>query len=187
VIVGLYEGASPFLSPKKKDLKWFDGGSGAPGRCDFRGVAGHQTTRAYARTSPESGKGQDVVIFPTASRFYFKTIVPPKEVDVHFGSAERPRTHRPPPIHRRQGVPSLTPFFKIRASRRRKLRWRGNASAPRALLSGNDLQEETETDLFGEQTVLCGGLTALTLGRLRNVGGSGLPSRRWLISNASTN
>ena len=27
--------------------------------------------------------------------------------------------------------------------------------------TGNDLQEETETDLFGEQAILCGGITAL--------------------------
>ena len=46
--------------------------------------------------------------------------------------------------------------------------------------------DETETDLFGEQTVLCGGVVDLMQLRLRGAGGGRLRARRTLISSAST-
>ena len=47
-------------------------------------------------------------------------------------------------------------------------------------------REECETDLFGEQVVLCGGLTALIQAGLRDAGRGRLCARRWPISNACT-
>ena len=49
-----------------------------------------------------------------------------------------------------------------------------------------NFKEECETDLFGEQAVLCGGLVELDPHGLRDAGRGGLRARRWPISNAST-
>ena len=46
-------------------------------------------------------------------------------------------------------------------------------------------REETETDLFGEQAVLCGGVSGAYEGRLRHAGRGGLRAVRTPISNAS--
>ena len=46
--------------------------------------------------------------------------------------------------------------------------------------------EETETDLFGEQVVLCGGLTSLVQAGLRDARRRGLPARDRPTSSAST-
>jgi ketol-acid reductoisomerase len=55
------------------------------------------------------------------------------------------------------------------------------ASAARAPdIIKTTFKEETETDLFGEQAVLCGGATA-GAGRLRNPGRSRLPARNRLL------
>lgn len=42
-------------------------------------------------------------------------------------------------------------------------------------------REETETDLFGEQCVLCGGVTRSDQGRFRNSGRSRLPARNGIL------
>ncbi len=44
----------------------------------------------------------------------------------------------------------------------------------RAGVLATTFKEETETDLFGEQAILCGGITALIQRRIRN------PGRGWL-------
>src|SRR2546430_14367210 len=49
-------------------------------------------------------------------------------------------------------------FFFFFSSRRRHTRFDCDWSSD---VCSSDLREETETDLFGEQTVLCGGVTAL--------------------------
>jgi ketol-acid reductoisomerase len=53
--------------------------------------------------------------------------------------------------------------------------------ATRAGVLDTTFDEETETDLFGEQVVLCGGLTALVQAGLRDPGGCRLPARVGLL------
>jgi ketol-acid reductoisomerase len=53
--------------------------------------------------------------------------------------------------------------------------------ATRAGVLDTTFDEETETDLFGEQVVLCGGLTALVTRRVRDAGRRGLPARVGLL------
>ena len=57
----------------------------------------------------------------------------------------------------------------------------------RAGVIETNFREETETDLFGEQVVLCGGTHGAGAGRLRGAGGSRLCARRWRTSSACTN
>ena len=47
------------------------------------------------------------------------------------------------------------------------------------------MKEECETDLFGEQTVLCGGITSLIQAGYETLCEAGY-ARKWPISNAST-
>ena len=75
-----------------------------------------------------------------------------------------PGPHRPPPIHRRQrraGVDRA--FIRIPSKQAKKiaLAWAKGIGGTRAGVIETTFKEETETDLFGEQTVLCGGASAL--------------------------
>jgi ketol-acid reductoisomerase len=99
----------------------------------------------------------------TASNIHFKQIVPPKDVNVIMIAPKGPGHTCAGQFLEGKGVPCLG----------RRLSGRGRQSACNALayamgiggaragILETTFKEETETDLFGEQCVLCGGVTAL--------------------------
>ena len=104
------------------------------------------------------------LLFSHGFSIHFKTIVPPKNVDVILVAPKGPGH-----IVRRQyvegkGVPSLIAVYQnpSRQAKKVALAWAKGIGATRAGVIETTFKEETETDLFGEQTVLCGGLSALT-------------------------
>src|SRR6266581_2764285 len=89
---------------------------------------------------------------------HFKTIKPPKNVDVILVAPKGPGH-----IVRRQyvegkGVPALIGVYQnpSKKAKRGALAWAKGIGATRAGVLQTTFKEETETDLFGEQTVLCG-------------------------------
>ena len=58
---------------------------------------------------------------------------------------------------------SMERFSRFAAAKKVALAWARGIGATRAGVLETTFKEETETDLFGEQTVLCGGLSALVL------------------------
>jgi ketol-acid reductoisomerase len=64
-----------------------------------------------------------------------------------------------------KGVPALIGIYQdpSRNSKRIALAWAKGIGATRAGVIQTSFKEETETDLFGEQTVLCGGASALIM------------------------
>ena len=93
----------------------------------------------------------------------FGTITPPADVDVSHGRAEGPRPSRARDVHRRRRRPRA----RRRASGRERaaratlaLSYAKGIGATRAGVLETTFAEETETDLFGEQAVLCGGVSA---------------------------
>jgi len=119
--------------------------------------------KAYEKDiAPNLGKGK-TLLFSHGFSIHFKTIVPPKEVDVILVAPKGPGH-----IVRRQftegkGVPALIAVYQNPSKQARKvaLAWAKGIGGTRAGVIETTFQEETETDLFGEQTVLCGGLSAL--------------------------
>ena len=89
-------------------------------------------------------------------------MVPPKDVNVILVAPKGPGH-----IVRRQytegkGVPALIAVYQGGpAAKKIALAWAKGIGGTRAGVLETDFKEETETDLFGEQTVLCGGTTAL--------------------------
>jgi ketol-acid reductoisomerase len=85
-----------------------------------------------------------------------------------------------------RGVPCLIAVGRTRAatpSRSPRLRQR-HRRRPRAVIE-TSFREETETDLFGEQAVLCGGLTELIRAGYETLVEAGY-SPRWRTSSACT-
>jgi ketol-acid reductoisomerase len=102
-------------------------------------------------------------LFSHGFAIHFKTIVPPPEVDVILVAPKGPGH-----IVRRQylegkGVPSLIAVYQNPSKKAKKvaLAWAKGIGGTRAGVLETTFKEETETDLFGEQTVLCGGASAL--------------------------
>jgi ketol-acid reductoisomerase len=120
---------------------------------------------AYRKDIEPNLSAGKTLLFSHGFSIHFKTVVPPKDVDVILVAPKGPGH-----IVRRQylegkGVPSLIAAYQNPSKRARKtaLAWAKGIGATRAGVIETTFKEETETDLFGEQTVLCGGATALVL------------------------
>src|SRR2546428_2261829 len=166
VIVGLYEGSKSIPVAKERGFEVVATAE-AVRRADVIFVALPDTKQpaAYAKDiAPNLAKGK-TLLFSHGFSIHFKTIIPPKEVDVILVAPKGPGH-----IVRRQytegkGVPSLVAVYQNPSKQAKKvaLAWAKGIGATRAGVIETTFKEETETDLFGEQTVLCGGATALIL------------------------
>ena len=76
---------------------------------------------------------------------------------------EGPRPHRPPHLQEGYGTPALIAVAQDATGQARDLAlaYAAGIGAARAGIIETNFKDETETDLFGEQAVLCGGLTQL--------------------------
>jgi ketol-acid reductoisomerase len=166
VIVGLYEGSKSIPVAKEKGFEVVSAAE-AVRRGDVIMVALPDTKQAKAYEkdiAPNLSKGK-TLLFSHGFSIHFKTVVPPKEVDVILVAPKGPGH-----IVRRQylegkGVPALIAVYQNPSKQAKKvaLAWAKGIGGTRAGVIETTFKEETETDLFGEQTVLCGGVTALIL------------------------
>lgn len=115
-----------------------------------------------ADIAPHLTKGK-TLLFSHGFAVHFKTITPPAEVNVIMVAPKGPGH-----IVRRQfvegkGVPALIAVHQNPGKDAKKiaLAWAKGVGGTRAGVFETDFKEETETDLFGEQTVLCGGVSQL--------------------------
>ena len=163
VIVGLYPGSKSRAVAEEKGFAVFDTGV-AVQKADVIFVALPDTKQAAAYKkdiAPNLTKGK-TLLFSHGFAIHFKTVVPPKNVNVILVAPKGPGH-----IVRRQytegkGVPSLIAVYQGgKAAKAIALAWAKGIGGTRAGVIETDFKEETETDLFGEQTVLCGGCTAL--------------------------
>jgi len=164
VIVGLYEGSKSIAVAKDKGFDVFPTAE-AVRRADVIFVALPDTKQAAAYQkdiAPNLSRGK-TLLFSHGFSIHFKTVVPPKEVDVILVAPKGPGH-----IVRRQftegkGVPALIAVYQNPSKQAKDvaLAWAKGIGGTRAGVLETTFKEETETDLFGEQTVLCGGCTAL--------------------------
>ncbi|MFA6618160.1 MAG: ketol-acid reductoisomerase [Candidatus Neomarinimicrobiota bacterium] len=103
------------------------------------------------------------LVFSHGFNIHYKQIVPPKGVDVYMVAPKGPGH-----LVRRQfveggGVPALIAIEQDASGHAKELALTQacGIGAGRSGIIESSFKEETETDLFGEQSVLCGGLTEL--------------------------
>jgi len=94
---------------------------------------------------------------------HFKKVVPPQNVNVFMIAPKGPGHLVRSEYQRGGGVPCLVAVHQDRTGGARELAlaYAAAIGGGRAGILETTFREETETDLFGEQAVLCGGLTAL--------------------------
>ena len=94
---------------------------------------------------------------------HFKTITPPADVDVVMIAPKSPGHLLRRVYSEGRGVPSLLAVQQDPSGRAREyaLCYAHGIGSTRAGVLETTFKEETESDLFGEQAVLCGGLTSL--------------------------
>ncbi len=94
---------------------------------------------------------------------HFGTIVPPKDVDVVMIAPKSPGHLVRRQYEEGRGVPALIAVYQDASGQAhaRALAYADAIGSTHAGVLETTFKEETETDLFGEQAVLCGGLTSL--------------------------
>ena len=104
-----------------------------------------------------------VLGFSHGFAIHFKTIVPPKDVDVVMIAPKGPGHLVRSEYAKGAGVPCLVAVGQDASgeAQKRALAYGLGVGGARAGIIGTTFEEETETDLFGEQAVLCGGVAEL--------------------------
>ena len=133
-------------------------------------------------------KGGDALFFAHGFNIRFGQITPPEGVDVAMVAPKGPGHLVRRTYTEGGGVPCLIAVAQDASGKARDLAlsYADAIGGARAGVLDTTFDEETETDLFGEQVVLCGGLTVAGPGRVRDAGRAPAtsPSRR--TSSAST-
>ena len=120
--------------------------------------------RAYSENQIlENLKEGGTLMFSHGFNIHFKQIIPPEYIDVIMVAPKGPG-----PIVRKmytegRGVPNLIAIYQDFSGHAKEtaLAYSQAIGGTRAGVIETSFQEETETDLFGEQAVLCGGVVSL--------------------------
>ena len=164
VVIGLYAKSKSIPVAKKAGFKVMDNAA-ATKHADVIMIAVPDMKQAAVYEQavlPNLEKGK-TLLFTHGFSIHFKTIVPPKDVDVIMVAPKGPgHTVRGQYVDGK-GVPSLIAIFQDASKKAKKvaLAWAKGIGGTRAGVIQTSFKEETETDLFGEQAVLCGGTSAL--------------------------
>jgi len=111
---------------------------------------------------PNLKKG-NALMFAHGFNIHYNQIVPPDNVDVFMVAPKGPGSLVRAEFERGRGVPALVAVHRDASGKAMDvaLAYAKALGATRAGVLETTFEEETETDLFGEQAVLCGGVTEL--------------------------
>jgi len=112
--------------------------------------------------APHLAKGK-TLLFSHGFAVHFKTVDPPSDVNVIMVAPKGPGHTVRSQFLDGKGVPGLIAVHNDADGKAKKiaLAWARGIGCTRAGVFETNFREETVTDLFGEQTVLCGGASAL--------------------------
>jgi len=164
VIVGLYPGSKSRVRARRSGLEVLDT-AGAVRRADiiFLALSDTQMPVIYAEQIAPSLRPGQTLLFAHGFAIHYRTIVPRKDVDVVMVAPKGlgPMVRRE--FVRGRGAPGLIAIHQnpSRHAKQTALAWAKGIGCTRAGVLETTFREETETDLFGEQAVLCGGTSAL--------------------------
>jgi ketol-acid reductoisomerase len=164
VIVGLYQGSKSWAAAEQAGLKVAEVAD-ATRQADVIVllIPDEKQRRVFEESiRPEVSPGKSLV-WAHGFNIHFKQIVPPEGVDVWMVAPKAPGHRMRELFVEGKGVPSLVAVEQDATGKAWDLAFAyGNAiGSAKAGLIKTTFKEETETDLFGEQSVLCGGITSL--------------------------
>lgn len=164
VIVGLYPGS-------KSTAKAEAAGLGVKSVADAAAAADfimillpdEAQKTVYKEEIEPNLKAGKVLAFAHGFNIHFAQVVPPADVDVVMIAPKGPGHLVRRTYEQGEGVPALFAIYQDASgqARDRAMAYAKGIGGTRAGVLETTFREETETDLFGEQAVLCGGLSAL--------------------------
>lgn len=164
VVVGLHEGSKSAEKAKADGLR-VESVANAVKEADVVMVVipdqtQHEVYEASIKDNLEPG---NMLMFAHGFSINFGEVVPPDGVDVSMIAPKSPG-HRVRELYTEGvGVPALIAIHQdvTGTARERALAYAKGLGSTKAGVIETTFKEETETDLFGEQAVLCGGVSAL--------------------------
>ncbi|MQG15529.1 MAG: ketol-acid reductoisomerase [SAR202 cluster bacterium] len=164
VIVGLHEGSNSRAKAKEDGLE-VASVSEAAKQSDVIMVLCPDTTQpdVYKNSIEPNLLPGKTLMFAHGFNIHYKTIIPPNTVDVSMVAPKAPGHRMREVFTKGSGVPGLLAIHQDASGRAHDLglAYAKGIGCSRAGVLGTTFEEETETDLFGEQAVLCGGVSAL--------------------------
>jgi len=127
-------------------------------------VQDHVQPKVFELIKPELTEGK-ALIFSHGFNIHYNQIVPPANVDVIMIAPKSPGTLVRSEYECGRGVPCLIAVYQdyTKKAKDLALAYAKGIGGTRAGVIETTFAEETETDLFGEQVVLCGGVTELVI------------------------
>jgi ketol-acid reductoisomerase len=164
VIVGLYEGSKSAPKAKEAGLTVCSVADAAK-QADFIMILmPDEVQKSVYKTEiePNLSAGKTLA-FAHGFNIHFGQILPPSDVDVVMVAPKGPGHLVRRTYEQGQGVPALFAVFQDASGNARDtaMAYAKGIGGTRGGILETTFREETETDLFGEQAVLCGGLSAL--------------------------
>ncbi|MGD1713723.1 ketol-acid reductoisomerase [Dapis sp. BLCC M172] len=164
VIVGLYPGSKSATKAKEAGLDVYPVDQAAE-KADLIMILlpdEVQKTVYKNEIEPNLTEGK-ILAFAHGFNIHFGQILPPSNVDVVMVAPKGPGHLVRRTYEQGEGVPCLFAIFQDASgqARDRAMAYAKGIGGTRAGILETTFREETETDLFGEQAVLCGGLSAL--------------------------
>lgn len=164
VVIGLYKKSKSREVAKKLGFEVLDTAD-AVKAADIIFVATPDTVvpSVYEKDIKPHLKPGKTLLFSHGFAIHFKTIIPPKDIDVIMVAPKGPGHTVRSQFVDGKGVPALIAVHQDASGKAKEtaLAWARGIGATRAGVYETNFREETVTDLFGEQCVLCGGASAL--------------------------
>jgi ketol-acid reductoisomerase len=164
VIVGLYEGSKSWKKAEEQGFKVYTAAEAAK-QADIIMILINDELQAamYKKDIEPNLKEGDMLMFAHGFNIHFNQIIPPKYVDVTMIAPKAPGHTVRSEYQRGRGTPCLVAVEQDYTGHALDLAlaYGLGIGGARAGLLETDFRTETETDLFGEQAVLCGGVVAL--------------------------
>ena len=125
----------------------------------------HVQEAVYKKAIEANLSEGNTLMFSHGFNIHFKQIVPPKDVDVIMVAPKGPGALVREMYEQDKGVPCLIAVYQDASGKAKDkaLAYAKGLGGTRAGVIETTFKEETETDLFGEQAVLCGGASELVM------------------------
>ncbi|MDB9456300.1 ketol-acid reductoisomerase [Dolichospermum circinale] len=164
VIVGLYPGSKSTAKAEAAGLTVKNVADAAKAADFIMILLPDEVQKTIYKTEIEPNlEAGNVLAFAHGFNIHFAQVIPPADVDVVMVAPKGPGHLVRRTYEQGQGVPALFAVYQDATgkARDRAMAYARGIGGTRAGILETTFREETETDLFGEQAVLCGGLSAL--------------------------
>lgn len=164
VVVGLYEGSKSKAKAEAAGLEVKPVAEAVKSAQVVMMLIPDETQRdVYLGEVKDNLDEGDALVFAHGFNIHYGQITPPANVDVFMVAPKGPGHLVRRVYEDGKGVPALLAVYQdyTKTAKDKGLAYAKGIGATRAGVIETTFKEETETDLFGEQAVLCGGVTEL--------------------------